>query len=115
VTRTTLAGSTTRPPALRVSLAPEGMATVVVLQGEADVASLPALSEALDRIIARHKGPVIIDLADTAFIDSATVRALSRAAATLDKAGRSLSIRAPSRTAAVLLELVGISQTAVVD
>jgi len=95
VTRTTRVGSTTRPPALKVSLAPEGMATVVVLQGEADVVSLPALSEALERIISRHKGPVIIDLADTAFIDSATVRALSWAAVTLDKAGRPLSVRAP--------------------
>ena len=109
MTDTTLTSSRTRLPGLIVSIVSEGVATVVVLRGEADAASLPAFSQALDRIISVHQGPVIVDLAETRFIDSATVRALSRAAATLDRAGRPLSIRAPSRTAAVLLDLIGIS------
>jgi len=109
VTQSTLSPSTPRIYGLTVSVLSEGRATIVALRGEADAATVPALSEALDRIIAGRQGPVIIDLAETGFIDSATVRVLSRAAAVLARAGRPLSVRTPSRTAAVLLDLIGLA------
>ncbi|HEX5266294.1 MAG TPA: STAS domain-containing protein [Acidimicrobiales bacterium] len=71
---TTLTESTARAPGLVVSLSADGtaIATVVALRGEADIATVPVLKDMLDRFIRDHEGTVIIDLADTHFIDTST-------------------------------------------
>lgn len=54
----------------------DGASGVVTFHGEADLFTLPASFDALVRVIAEHDGPVIVDLADTTFIDVGTVRAI---------------------------------------
>jgi anti-anti-sigma factor len=99
------------PPAagLDVSVSAETGATVIALRGEADVATLPVVVDALTRVIADHRGDVVVDLAETEFIDTATLRALLRAREVLDWGGRRLTFRSPSRIAGRVLAVFGLS------
>ncbi len=107
---TTLTRSPRRAPDLVVCMAPEGSATVVTLLGKADLTTLPLVTDTLDRVIGDHRGPVIMELAEIHFIDSAMVRALSQASRALGERGRQLTIRSPSPAAVRVLELFGLSQ-----
>lgn len=104
--------------ALDVSVSAEGGTTVIALRGDADVATLPVVADALTRVIADHQGDVVVDLAHTEFIDTATVRALLRAREVLGWGERRLTLRSPSRIAGRVLavfglpHLVGAEQTA---
>jgi len=109
MTATMLTRAAHSAPGLVLSRSSEGPATVVVLRGEADVATLALVERTFDRIIRDGGGPVIVELAETSFIDSGTVRAFSDAARTLGERGRLLRVRSPSRTASVMLELFGLS------
>jgi anti-anti-sigma factor len=82
---------------------------VVTLRGEADVSTRPALADVLSRVIAHGAGDVAIDLAPVTFIDTATVRALATGQLLLDRRGRALTIRSPSRLAVRVLELFGLA------
>lgn len=87
----------------------EGAANVVTLRGEVDIFTLPAVLDALARVITEHDGPVIVDLAETTFIDVGTVRAIGRASQFLDCRDRTLTVRGPSRMSARLLAFLGLS------
>ncbi len=95
---------------LEVSVSAEGATTVVALQGEADVATLPALTDAFARIIAAGEGDVVVDLARLEFLDTATIRAVVRARAVLAGDGRQLTLRSPSRIAGRVLAVFGLTQ-----
>jgi anti-sigma B factor antagonist len=103
------AQSTLPTDALVASLSTEDDATVLALRGEADLFTLPAIVDVLARVIADHDGPVVIDLADIAFIDTASIRAVARTAAFLRHRGRELTLRSPSRIAARVLTLLELS------
>lgn len=92
-----------------VRVADEGTTTVVSLRGEADVFTLPAVVDALASVFSDHDGPVVVDLAETSFIDLCTMRAVGRAARFLAYRGRALTVRAPSRMALYLLAFLGLS------
>jgi len=62
----------------------------------------------LARVIAEDRGAVVIDLTETAFIDTAIVRAIGRAAEVLRERDRPLIVRSPSRLAARVLEIFGL-------
>lgn len=94
---------------LDVSLSAEGGVTVIAIRGEADVATVPVVADALARVIADQRGDVIVDLAETEFIDTATLRALLRAREVLDWGGRQLALRSPSRIADRVLAVFGLS------
>jgi len=87
----------------------EGATATVALRGEADVATVPVVKGVLDRVIADHAGPIAVDLAETCFIDSATIHILADASQDLQRRARRLTIQAPSRTAIRMLELFGLS------
>ncbi len=99
------------PPAhgLEVSVTIEGTTTVVVLRGEADIATLPLVVEALARVIADRDGDVIVDLEQTAFIDTGALRAVLQALQVLRGGERLLTLRSPSKIARRLLEVFGLS------
>jgi anti-anti-sigma factor len=97
-------------PDLVVSVAIEGPATVVGLRGEADMATLPMVRETFKRVVRDHHGPVVVELADTRFIDSGTVRVMRQAGDALEQQSRRLTIRSPSKVASVVLEMFGLSQ-----
>jgi anti-anti-sigma factor len=87
----------------------EGTRTVVALHGDVDITKRPSLSTVLCRVIASNRGDVIIDLGDATFIDTAIVRTLATAQQLLDRQGRLLTFRSPSRLAARLLQLFGLT------
>jgi anti-anti-sigma factor len=88
-----------------VSTALGGGGTIVTLRGECDYATRPALLEILTELIVAGDGPVVIDLAETTFIDGGSVRAVTRAADVLSDGGRPLTIRAPTRLARRVLAI----------
>ena len=94
---------------LDVLLSAEGPATVVALRGEADVATLPAIVDALAGVIADRDGNVIVDLAQTSFMDTAALRAVLKAREVLDGGKRELTLRSPSRIAGRLLAVFELS------
>ena len=109
MTLTTLAPLTRRAPGLVVSVSIEGATATVALRGEADVATVSVVKGVLDRVISDHVGPIAVDLAETRFIDSATMKVLADASQVLERRARHLTIQAPSRTAIRMLEFFGIS------
>jgi anti-sigma B factor antagonist len=109
MTLTELAQSTLPTGGLVVSLSTEDDATVVALRGEADLFTLPVINDVLARVIADHDGPVVLDLADVAFIDTGSIRAIARAAEFLGDRGRELTLRSPSRMVVRMLTLLQLS------
>ncbi len=109
MTLTALAPSPRPVSTLVVTMTVEGATTVITLRGDADLAGLPILADTLARVVAHHDGPVVVNLSETAFIDTAMVRALGQAGQFLDDRGRELTIRAPSRLAMRMLTLLGAS------
>ena len=87
----------------------EGTSTVVVLRGESDFSTTSVLSDVLSRVITLWSGDVVIDLADAEFIDSSTVGVLAAAQESLDRQQRKLTFRSPSRLAARVLQVFGLS------
>lgn len=106
----TAAVASPMPPAiLKAVLAAEGAGTVVRLRGEADIATVAFIVDTLAGVIAERDGDVVVDLAETAFIDTAALRAIVRARGVLAGEGRALTLRSPSHIAARLLEVFGLS------
>lgn len=99
------------PPAvgLDLSVSAEGGVTVLAFRGEADVATLPLVTDALARIIAEHRGDVVVDLAGAEFIDTATLRALLQAREVLGRSRRQLTFGSPSRIAGRVLAIFGLT------
>jgi anti-anti-sigma factor len=87
----------------------EGTRTIVALHGDVDITKRLSLSAVLCRVIDSNRGDVIIDLGNATFIDTAIVRTLATAQHSLDRQGRRLTFRSPSRLAARLLELFGLT------
>ena len=87
----------------------EGTSTVPALYGEADVSTLPTVVDALARAISEHDGDVVVDLAKTSFIDTATLSALGRAAQFLASRDRTLTVRRPSQLTLRVLAFLGVS------
>ncbi len=73
-----------RPVAgLAATVFADGAVTVVALRGEADRATLHVVRDALADVIAEGDGDVVVDLAQTEFMDSAALRTVLRARETL--------------------------------
>ncbi len=87
----------------------EGGSTIVVLRGEADVYSLAVVVDALARVVSERDGSVVVDLAQTTFIDTAALRAVLQAREVLAGSERHLTLRSPSRAADRLLSVFGLS------
>ena len=96
-------------PGPKVSFHIEGPSTVVVARGEVDVGSVPDLVDMLAWVFGKFDGPVVVDLAETEFLDTAAIRVLARARQFLGDYARPLTLRSPPRQAAGLLSLVGLS------
>jgi anti-anti-sigma factor len=77
--------------------------------GESDFSTTSVLTDVLSRVITLWSGDVVIDLADAEFIDSSTVGVLAAAQQSLDRQQRELTFRSPSRLAARVLQVFGLS------
>ena len=83
--------------------------TIVTLRGEADVSLRPALADVLSRVIASGAGDVVIDLAAVTLIDAAMVRTFATCQQLLDRTGRAMTFRSPSRLAVRVLDAFGLT------
>lgn len=77
---------------LEVEVRPEQDRRRVVLRGELDLSSAPALRDALARIIAEGAGAVVLDIGALTFIDSTGLRAVLTSRADCEQAGVAFSL-----------------------
>ena len=78
----------------------------IVITGELDLTTRPALAECLSLILPTRPRRLILDLAGTGFIDCGSARLIVSAGRFLPD-GRRLIIRRPSRAVRRVLELTG--------
>jgi anti-anti-sigma factor len=105
----------TPPPpvaGLSATVFADGLVTVVALRGEADVATLQIVRDALAAVIADREGDIVVDLAQTEFMDTAALRGVLQAQETLHGTGPRLTLRSPSRSAARVLGVFGLGDLA---
>jgi len=100
---------------LKASVAAGESGPVVLLSGEADLASARELSELLTAQLAGGVQRLMVDLSGLRFADSASVRALVLAGKTLRERGGALVLARPQRAVARVLELMGVDQLLVVQ
>ena len=83
---------------------------VVGVRGELDLGTADLLWDALASAIADHDGPLILDLAELSFCDSAGLAVLVRAHNTLEERGDRLVLARPAVMVARILDLSGVSR-----
>ena len=98
MTLTRFAPSRHAAPGLKASFPIEDPSTVVVVRGEVDVAAVPDLVDMLACVFGTFDGPVVVDLAETKFIDTAAMRVLARARQFLGDHGRQLTLLVATKT-----------------
>lgn len=80
----------------------------VAVCGEVEIATAPALMEAVEEAIRGSSGPFVIDLGEVDFLDSAGIHCLVRARALLGREDRVLALMRPRANVRRVLELVGL-------
>ena len=96
------------PEAFSVRTEQYGDAAVVVPTGELDLATAPALEEALGRAFDGATTRVVLDLRELEFIDSSGLRTLLTARRRSEDANRQFSLVAGHRGLERTLEIAGV-------
>ena len=96
------------PEAFSVRTEQHGESAVVVPTGELDLATAPALEEALGRAFAGGTARVVLDLRELEFIDSSGLRTLLTARRRADDAEAAFSLVAGHRGLERTLEIAGV-------
>lgn len=86
---------------------------VLALAGDLDPHTAPALAAAIDAV--DRDRPLVLDLEELAFMDSAGLRVLITAHQHATDAGCELRLRRPSDTARRVLELAGLTDHLVIE
>ena len=81
--------------------------TVMIL-GEVDISSEPALGEALEKVVAMLPTRIVVDLAGVSYLDSSGVRCLLNAAKRVAGAGGELVVCRPVGIVLRVLEICGV-------
>lgn len=89
---------------VRSETTPAG-AAVVTVSGELDLATAPRLQDALAE---RMEDPVVVDLSECTFLDSAGMGVLLASARTLSESGRSLRVATADPRILRVLELTAV-------
>jgi anti-sigma B factor antagonist len=85
-------------------------ACTLALGGELDLATAPAFREAVGGLLGSGCRHLVVDLADTTFVDSSGLGALLWAAHRLRAAGGDLSVVRPTAQTAELLRITGLGR-----
>jgi anti-sigma B factor antagonist len=96
------------PEAFTVRTEQHGDASVVVPTGELDLATAPALEEALGRAFDGDHARVVLDLRELEFIDSSGLRTLLTARRRSEDSGAQFSLVAGHRGLERTLEIAGV-------
>jgi anti-sigma B factor antagonist len=85
-----------------------GRRTVLAVDGEIDLASVPVLGSAIDAALADGAAELWIDLTDTRFMDSSGVHLLVATRSRVRDLNRRLAIVCPRGSVRHLLEVAGV-------
>ena len=85
-------------------------ASGVAIDGEVDLAAVPALERALEAAIETTTGGFVIDLSGVEFMDSSGLLAMLNARGLLAREERALAVACPAGAVRQLLEVAGVSQ-----
>jgi anti-anti-sigma factor len=83
--------------------------TVLALHGDVEASTAQLLIDSMSAMIEWSGGDVVVDLTEVEFIDIASVRVLDEARQLLWREGRGLTFRSPSKLAATVLGLFGLT------
>ena len=93
-----------------------GPVTRIVLAGDLDPSTAPALEAAVEELVADGAvEQVVLDLGGLAFIDSSGLRVFVTARGALDGRGASLSLANPSDNTRRLLDITGLGEIIAVE
>jgi anti-sigma B factor antagonist len=92
-----------------------GDAFVVILTGEVDLHSAPALEQALEGVVALGGTSVALDLAEVSFIDSTTLEVLLRCHERLRGRGGELVIVTADRRVLRTFEITGLDRVFAIE
>jgi len=81
---------------------------VVFVLGEVDLAAAPRLWQVIEAALPDPGGRLVVDLAETAFLDSSALGVLVRALKRLRHHGGDLVLRHPSRNARRVFQITGL-------
>jgi anti-sigma B factor antagonist len=98
----------------RASVSAGESGPVIMLSGEVDLSSVAELSELVTAQLSGGTLHLTIDVSGLTFADSASVRVLMLAAATLRKRGGGLVLLRPQRALSRLMEIMDASQVIVI-
>jgi anti-sigma B factor antagonist len=100
-----------QPDNLQVNEQPLGDGHLIDARGEIDHVSTPLVADALRRATLDGGGPVVLDLTDTTFIDSAGISTLLNGLRRLTRLRRKLIVVCPPGPARRVFELLGLVGT----
>lgn len=87
----------------------EGEQAILVVRGELDAYSAPALEDHIARLLTDGQREVVLDLSQTTFLDSSGLRAILTAHRRIGEQGGKLVLRHPSEPVLRLLEITGLT------
>jgi anti-anti-sigma factor len=96
-------------PDLVLSVEREGSRATIAVRGELDAYSAPGLEEAVSGLLSGDTTEIVLDLGETAFLDSSGLRAILTAHRRLADTGGRFALRAPSEPVTRLLEITGLT------
>jgi anti-sigma B factor antagonist len=94
----------------RVDARNEPGATIIAISGELDLASSPALEEALRRALASGPELVVVDLRELEFMDSTGLSVIVKAQQATRRAGRRMCLVKGPPQVQRLLSLTGVAE-----
>ncbi len=98
-----------------VEIATSNGQTVVSVRGELDMATAPSLWQQLSEAIPEVEGRLVIDQAQTRFIDSTGMGVFVRAFKRLQNGGAELVLRSLNDTTRKVIELTGLDQILTIE
>ena len=90
--------------------APLTEAPGLAVHGDVDMATAPALDDALADAIRDSDGVLVVDLSGVGFLDSSGLKVLLRARALLGREDRALAVVCPRNRVRRVFELSGVSE-----
>ena len=87
----------------------------LAVEGELDLAAAPKLEEWAARVLSTGARHLILDLTDTTFIDSTSVRALLRVRDLAQEAGASHVVLAENRSVLRVFQITGLDKVLAVN
>jgi anti-sigma B factor antagonist len=96
-----------RPPSVTIDEVSEGPGTVIVgIEGELDLASVPAIELELEPMVSSGSDRVTFDLSRVTFMDSSGIAMLLRIAERVP----SIEVREPSAAVQLIIQATGLSE-----